>query len=99
MINHLVLIKLSDVTRRDFCVAQLQSLERLDNCESIVVAPELGQAPNRWDIAVISQHRDATQLEEFRVDEFHRQVGGEVAPFVEAMSSVDFDSDRVAVSA
>lgn len=98
MISHIVLIKLADLGRRDFCVEELRSLASLDSCESIVVEPEFGQAPNRWDLAVVSQHRDAAQLEEFRVDAFHKEVGGRVAPFVEAMGSVDFSSDRVAVT-
>lgn len=98
MISHIVLIKLREVDRRDYCMEELRTLDRLDSCESIVVEPELGQAPNRWDFAIVSQHRDAAQLEEFRVDAFHEEVGGRVAPFVEAMSSVDFASDRVAVT-
>lgn len=99
MINHIVLIKLADPTVRDHCIEELRRLGDLANVESIAVEPELGEAPNRWDIAVVTQHRDAEQLEEFRVDGFHKQVGGGIAQYVEAMGAVDFASDRITVFA
>lgn len=98
MINHIVLVKVNDASKRDYCIEEMRKLAQLDSAESVIVEPELGVSPNRWDFAIITQHKDEEQLVTFRDDETHKKLGGGIAQYVEAMASVDFGSDQVAIS-
>jgi hypothetical protein len=92
LITHVVLVRVVDREVLGLVAEQLRSLAGIPSVRSLSVREDLGLAPTTWDLCVLTQHRDADELAEFRLDEFHRSVGASLAVHVAASASVDLDS-------